>query len=51
MTYNDFIFICGEHGVCPLIASEDANVKKIVRSKGNTITKQIILSTYLKENF
>ena len=52
MSANDFQFICGEHGILPKVALEHDFVRQVLREdKGkSSITNQIKLSTYLKEN-
>ena len=55
MTKQDFIMICNEHTIDPMIALEDKGVVKILNQRVETIyqdtLQQIELSTYLKQNF
>lgn len=52
MTRNDFYWICSEHNILPSIALEDEMVQKILKQDQgkSSVTNEILLSTYLKEN-
>ena len=52
MTRNDFYWICNEHNILPSIALEDEMVQKILKQDQQkpSVTNEILLSTYLREN-
>lgn len=52
MTRNDFVWICNQHSILPSIALEDDTVQKILKQDQgkSSVTNEILLSTYLKEN-
>ena len=51
MKVNDFIFICEEYNVDPMIASEDEGVRKILKTPTSDVNQQLMLSGYLHKNF
>jgi hypothetical protein len=52
MTRNNFVWICNEHNILPSIALGDDMVRKILKQDNgkSSVTNEILLSTYLKEN-
>jgi hypothetical protein len=52
MTKNDFVWICNQHSILPSIALEDDMVRKILKQDQgkSSVTNELLLSTYLKEN-
>jgi len=51
MTANDFIFICEEYSIDPVIASEDEGVRKILKTPTSDVKQQLMLSGYLHKHF
>ena len=51
MEVKDFIFICEEYNVDPMIASEDEGVKTILKTPTSSVNQQLMLSGYLHKNF
>jgi hypothetical protein len=53
MTRNDFVFICNEYSILPSIVLEDNFVRKILKDDNgkSSIKNELLLSTYIKENF
>lgn len=51
MNAKDFMYVCEQCGVDPLVASEDEGVKKILKRATNPITQQLVLSGYLYKNY
>jgi hypothetical protein len=52
MKQNDFVWICNQHNILPSIALEDDMVRKILKQDQgkSSVTNELLLSTYLKEN-
>jgi hypothetical protein len=51
MTANDFIFVCKEYNIDPVIALEDDGVRKILKTPTTDVKQQLMLSGYLHKNF
>lgn len=51
MDAKDFMYVCEQCGVDPLVASEDKGVKALLKRATNPITQQLMLSGYLHKNF
>ena len=51
MNVNDFIFLCEEYNIDPVIASEDEGVRKILKTPTSNVNQQLMLSGYLHKNF
>jgi len=51
MNVNDFIFLCEEYNIDPVIASEDDRVSNNIKTPTTSINQQLMLSGYLHKNF
>lgn len=51
MDVKDFMFVCDECGVDPLVASEDEGVKNILKTPTSSVNQQLMLSGYLHKNY
>ena len=51
MKINDFVFICEEYTVDPMLAAEDEGVKTILKTPTSDVNQQLMLSGYLHKNF
>ena len=51
MNVNDFIFICEEYNIDPMVASENEGVRRILKTPTSSVKQQLMLSGYLHKNF
>ena len=51
MNAKDFIFICEEYNIDPMIASEDEGVRRILKTPTSSVNQQLMLSGYLHKKF
>ena len=51
MKINDFMFICEQYTIDPVLASEDEGVKTILKTPTSDANQQLMLSGYLHKNF
>ena len=51
MDVRDFMFVCEECGVDPLVASEDEGVKNILKKPTSDVNQLLMLSGYLHKTY
>ena len=51
MHINDFMFICEEYNIDPVLASENEGIRKILKTPTSDVNQQLMLSCYLHEYF
>jgi hypothetical protein len=51
MKINDFMFLCEQYNIDPVLASEDEGVRKILKTPTSDVKQQLMLSGYLHKNF